>query len=98
MNLTWTFTWNEAKVQEAVELLCNGCGNEFFDMDEDEQYVYLDSYIINTIFNLDIPWDDYPDDLELFKQIFGEQEFASMEKEVLEEYKKILKDLIDDDY
>lgn len=95
MNLTWTFTWNEAKVREAVELLCYGCGEDFLTMDEDEQKVYLDSYIINTIFNLDIPWDEYPDDLELLKQVLGKQEVASMETEVLEEYKKILKDLID---
>jgi hypothetical protein len=31
MNRTWTFTWNEAKLREAVELLCNGCGDEFYD-------------------------------------------------------------------
>lgn len=98
MNLTWTFTWNKEKLQEAAELLCNGCGNEFFDMDEDEQHVYLDSYIVNTIFNLDIPWDEYPDELEQFKQILGESEFTSIEMEVLKRYKKILEDLIDDEW
>lgn len=98
MNLTWTFTWNKEKLQEAVELLCNGWGNEFFDMDEVEQRMYLDSYIVNTIFNLDIPWDEYLDELEQFKQILGESEFTSIEMEVLKRYKKILEDLIDDEW